>query len=395
VTGRPYGRRVRLPALAALLLVAACTSAPAARPATPAHAVPSRAAPSSAVPSSAAARPWRAPYVSDLVAGARHTLVSAGARVHVLDDAGHDTGAQWVPGGGWPRLVRGADGTTYAVAVGADGLDERLHRYAGGRFRRVDGGPGSYPERFSSGADVYRLNDTWLLRDTPRRAARRWQLPETPQLRSDAHGFIGLGDDPYEDVGRPLLVVTTPSGPVVVVALDARCAVTHLGTGRQVVLDAPPPYEYEFCGSAAVAPDGRLAVLARDSGAEDRLDRLVLVSVDPVTLAVTRRVLPVPLGRAQSFGGSLVALPGGLVAYLRDRTTPYVVDLRPARPVVHRLPARAADDYSYGQVAAAGPDALFVWGNGRTVDRLDVRTGRLDAAYLRLPAYVDSVLRDR
>lgn len=47
------------------------------------------------------------------------------------------------------------------------------------------------------------------------------------------------------------------------------------------------------------------------------------------------------------------------------------------------------------EVAAAGPDALYVWGDDGTVSRVTVSTGRVERDVLRVPGRVTTVLRVR
>lgn len=354
------------------LTLLACTS-----PAAP------RVVPSPSPVPTATPRPPRLAYPVDLAPGARHTLVAAGGKVYLLDDAGRVVSARWMPGGGYPALSRGDDGKTY-VTVHYDTGEERAYTYAGDRFNRLAFDGGYYPGRFVSRGAVYRQADTSLFRLAP---PARWTLPYLDDFAPEAKGFLGGGRD--YDPGAPLAVVTLPSGPLVAAASDARCAVTDPARGRQVVIDAPAPYQWEFCADAAVAPDGNIALLARDASASDpaRRDRLVLIEVDPISLNVVRRATLMSLRRGMQQAGRLVALPGGLAAYLYDTRDNFVLDLRGPKPVAHRVP-----DLGY-LAAAAGPDAIFVWGDAKTVARVTLPTGRVERTALRLPGYVSGVVR--
>jgi hypothetical protein len=200
-------------------------------------------------------------------------------------------------------------------------------------------------------------------------------------------GFLGGGRD--YDVGSALAVVTLPSGPVVASASDARCAVTDPAGGRQNVIDAPAPYHWEFCADAAIGRHGTLTLLARDAGDYDTgtRDRIVLVEVDVVSLEVVRRSVLLTLPPQQQGPGRLIALPGGLVALVRDGRADYVIDLRGPKPVTHRIPTLGYE------VAVAGPDAFFVWGGGPDVARVTVSTGRVERTALHLPSSVTGVVR--
>jgi hypothetical protein len=367
---------MRTAAAALALTLAACTS-----PAPPR----ARSSPSSVPPAGVSARPARLAYPVDLAPGARHTLVAAEGRVYLLDDAGRVVSARRMPGGGSPALSRGDDGRTYAV-VQVDTAPDGVYRYDGGRFTRLSGESGYYPDRFVSRGAMYRQSGTTLFRLAPR---ARWELPYLDDFAPGAKGFQGGGRD--QDAGVPRVVVTLPSGPVVVTASDARCAVTDPAGGRQAVIDAPAPYHWQFCPDAALGPNGNLVLLARDAGAYEtkRRDRLVVVEVDPAGLEVVRRTVVMSLPPGLQQVARLVALPGGLVAYVRnDDGGCYVLDLRGPKPVAHRVP-----DLGF-LVAAAGPDALFVWDwVERTVARVTVSTGRVEQTALRLPQAVSGVVR--
>jgi hypothetical protein len=376
--------------LALLLLAAACTASPAPRgmpvPPSPTTAPATPSPTSSQAPPARAA--WRAPYVPDLTAGARRTVVAVGGRVRLLDDRGRVLSDRYVPGGGYPDVRRGSDGTTYVVTRHDDG-SIRLFRYDAGRFTELPGGDGDYPPRFTSGADVYRQDGETLRRTSPRSGA--WALPVLADWQ-DGVKLWNVGDVPGESSGAVLVVVSTPGGPVAVSELIARCAVTSLGDGRQVVLDAPAPYQWELCSDAVVAPDGRIAVSVRDAGAtDDRQDRLSVAYVDPVTLAVERRpVMPVQRGAGGDPAGFFVALPAGLVLYLPGHyAAGWVVDLRGRTPVAHR------HDGEYGfSLAVAGPDAIWVWDYETPPRRIVVSTGATAPAP-EVPPGASSVLRVR
>ena len=310
--------------------------------------------------------------------------------MYLLDDAGRIVSTQRVPGGGRPSFRLGSDGRTVYATVEQDDYTSTLWTYARGRFTRTAGRGGWYPRRLESGGVVHHggVGDV-LVRDLPRARATTWPLPDTdPYLslaKSDGHG----DDRPY---GEALLVATLAGEPVAVHEMLGRCTVTDFAGGRQGMVDPPPPYLLRLCGDAVVDPDGDIAVLARDAGdwMTERRDETVLVTIDPLTLAERRRVVLRRTRQMPStdFPGRLVALPGGLAAVVRGgRDAWYVADLRGAKPVLHRTP------YLGFEVAAAGPDALYVWDYDRTVSRVTVSTGRVERDVLRVPGHVTSVLR--
>jgi hypothetical protein len=371
---------MRTAATALALVLTACTS-PAAPVAGPSASPTRPSRPPSVAPSPA---PARLAYPVDLAPGARHTLVAAQGKIYLLDDAGRIVSTRRMPGGGYPAFTRGDDGKTYAI-VRYDAADDGLYTYAAGRFTLVSKDGGYYPLRFVSRGVRYRQSGTTLSRLAPR---TQWQLPYLDDFAPDAKGFLGGGRD--LDAGTPLVVVTMPSGPVVVTASDARCAITDPAGGRQNVIDAPAPYHWEFCPDAAIGPNGNLVLVARDAGGypAQRRDRLVVIEADPVSLSVLRRTVVRSVPESQQQAGQLLALPGGLAAYLHDPYGDcYVLDLRGPKPVAHVVP-------NVGNlVTAAGPDALFVWGDGKTVARITVSTGRVERTALRLPGYVTGVVR--
>jgi hypothetical protein len=361
------------------LALAACTHAARTAPPAPSPLPPVTSAPAPV------RRPARLAYVPDLAPGTHHTLVSAGGRLYVLDDSGRVVSSRWLTGGGEATLAH-AGGTAYA-AVSREGGPQRLWTYRDGVLTETGGG-GYYLGRFASGGRTYRMVGDDVVRDAPR---RRWAMPEEPSgYAPEAKGYHG------GDGGRDVLATfTTPHGPVVVSALSGRCELDDLGRGLQTVLDAPLPWHWELCGAAAVDTDGRIVLLARDSGdyfGAGTHDRAVLLHVDLDTLAVVDRTVltALPPGYGPDVA-TLVALPGGLVAYLRSPTGDWVVDLRGDRPVKHRLPVR---NLGYATMAA-GPDAFFVLQGGRDVARVTVSTGRVERHALHLPSYVTGVVRVR
>jgi hypothetical protein len=375
---------MRTPAVLAALALAACTAT------APPSAPPPAAAPPTPATATTAPPRTRLRYAPEPAAGAHHTLVSAGGRVYLYDDAGRLVSERWMPGGGWPSFRLGSDGRTVYVLVEHEQQPYTLWTYRGGHLAQTASPGGWYPRRFESGGVVYRDGIGDLVRDLPRSRARSWRVPDVdpyvPGAKSGRHG----DDGPYADV---LLVATLAGEPVAVHALLGRCAVTDFSDSRQRMLDAPRPYFLRLCGDAVVAPDGGLAVLVRDGGdyVTDRPDEIALVTVDPVTLTERRRVVlrRDGLGIGTDFPGRLVALPGGLAAVVQGVGSRWwVADLRGAKAVLHAIP----DDLGY-EVTAAGPDALYLWGAGSTVARVTVSTGRVERAALRLPGPVHGVLR--
>lgn len=371
------------------LALVACTS-PATQPRPTPAAPTAEAAPRTL-------KPLRLRYRSELTPKATRTLVAAGGHAFLLDDTGRVLDKRWLPFGTSMTFAVG-NGTTYAVADSSlenEVPDVRLYRYDSGRFTELERSRVAYPDRFASGGRTYHYEvteeyDDYLADDR----GHRWFMEDVDPLRPNTGGVIGMGRDPGP--GWVAQVVTTKTGPIRVNVLDGRCTVTHAGEGRQIVLDAPEPWRWQLCGASAVDTDGRLAILAADAGGDaGTRDRLVLIHVDPGTFEVERRVLFTRTWWANP-AGDLVALSGGLAAFGRDLDGFYVADLRPgSKAVRHAVDLGwSSEDYGF-EVAAADADHLFVWGNGTTVARVDVRTGRVERNALRLPYYVSSVVRVR
>jgi hypothetical protein len=380
-------------AFVAALALGACT-APAARPAPP---VPSRAT-LPPPPSRTPARPAPLAYVPDLAPGARHTLVGVSGRLYVYDDAGRLVSSRRTPRGWAPYVTRGADGTTY-VTMSDYRPPTHVYSYDDGELTPLTEADADLPDRFASTSALYGIDGgAHLVQVLPRKRGARWPFPLVDQMQPGAKGTLGMGRE-GPGTGAPLAVVTTGRGPVAATALETRCTVTA-ARGGQLVLDAPLPYHWAFCGAAAVDEDGMLALLVRHAGAygderDDLSDEVLLVRVDPVTLEVVGRT-PVLSGLRQQLDGlgGLVALPGGLVAFVRDRDRSWVVDLRGGHPVPHEVPAALGD-----RATAAGPDAVFLWGDAtiepRAVSGVTVSTGRVERGVLRPPGVVTAVVRVR